>query len=53
MPWHVARNVHFISGLMEGWVRFTTVNLPEVDSLMVHILAAVAESVGQWLIVLP
>ena len=39
----LARNVHFISGLMESRVRFTAVDMPEVDSLTVHILAAVAE----------
>jgi DNA invertase Pin-like site-specific DNA recombinase len=39
----LARNVHFISGLMESRVRFTAVDLPEIDSLTVHILAAVAE----------
>ena len=39
----LARNVHFVSGLMESRVRFTAVDLPEVDSLTVHILAAVAE----------
>lgn len=39
----LARNVYFISGLMESKVRFTAVDLPEVDSLTVHILAAVAE----------
>lgn len=39
----LARNVHFVSGLMESRVRFTAVDMPEVDSLTVHILAAVAE----------
>lgn len=39
----LARNVYFVSGLMESKVKFTAVDLPEVDSLTVHILAAVAE----------
>ncbi|WP_412030600.1 recombinase family protein [Deinococcus yunweiensis] len=39
----LARNVHFVSGLMESRVRFTAVDMPEVDTLTVHILAAVAE----------
>ncbi len=39
----LAHNVHFVSGLMESRVHFIAVDLPEVDSLTVHIRAAVAE----------
>ena len=39
----LARNVHFISGLMESGVKFVAVDMPEVDNLTIHILAAVAE----------
>ena len=39
----LARNVHFVSGLMESGVRFTAVDMPQVDNLTIHILAAVAE----------
>ena len=39
----LARNVHFISGLMESGVDFTAVDMPQVDNLTIHILAAVAE----------
>lgn len=39
----LARNVHFISGLLESWVRFVAVDMPDIDNLTVHILAAVAE----------
>lgn len=39
----LARNVHFISGLLESRVRFVAVDMPDVDNLTVHILAAVAE----------
>jgi len=39
----LARNVHFISGLMESGVKFTAVDMPQVDNLTIHILAAVAE----------
>ena len=39
----LARNVHFISGLMESGVEFIAVDMPEANRLTIHILAAVAE----------
>src|SRR4051794_33128778 len=39
----LARNVHFISGLMESGVDFVAVDMPEANRLTLHILAAVAE----------
>lgn len=39
----LARNVHFISGLMESNVDFIAVDMPEANRLTIHILAAVAE----------
>ena len=39
----LARNVHFVSGLMESGVEFVAVDMPTVNRLTVHILAAVAE----------
>lgn len=39
----LARNVHFISGLMESGVKFIAVDMPTIDNLTIHILAAVAE----------
>jgi Resolvase, N terminal domain len=39
----LARNVHFISGLLESGVEFTAVDFPQSNRLTVHILAAVAE----------
>mgnify|MGYP003341413755 FL=1 len=39
----LARNVHFISGLMESGVRFVAVDMPAVTPLTLHVLAAVAE----------
>jgi DNA invertase Pin-like site-specific DNA recombinase len=39
----LARNVHFISSLMEAGVDFIACDFPEVNRLTVHILAAVAE----------
>ncbi len=39
----LARNVHFISGLMESKVDFVAVDMPDANRLTVHILAAVAE----------
>jgi len=43
----LARNVHFISGLMESGVKFVAVDMPQVDNLTIHILAAVAEQEAQ------
>jgi len=39
----LARNVHFISGLMESGIDFVAVDMPQIDNLTIHILAAVAE----------
>jgi DNA invertase Pin-like site-specific DNA recombinase len=39
----LARNVHFISSLMESEVDFVAVDFPDANRLTVHILAAVAE----------
>lgn len=39
----LARNVHFISGLMESKVDFLAVDMPEANRLTIHVLAAVAE----------
>jgi DNA invertase Pin-like site-specific DNA recombinase len=39
----LARNVNFISNLMESSVEFTAVDFPQANRLTVHILAAVAE----------
>lgn len=39
----LARNVHFVSGLMESGVDFVAVDNPTATKLTIHILAAVAE----------
>jgi DNA invertase Pin-like site-specific DNA recombinase len=39
----LARNVNFISNLMESGVEFTAVDFPQDNRLTIHILAAVAE----------
>src|SRR5215204_3064181 len=39
----LARNVNFISNLMESGVDFVAVDFPQANRLTVHILAAVAE----------
>ena len=39
----LARNVHFISGMMESKVDFVACDMPTANRLTVHILAAVAE----------
>jgi DNA invertase Pin-like site-specific DNA recombinase len=39
----LARNVHFISGLMESDVDFRACDLPEANRLLLHVMAAVAE----------
>lgn len=43
----LARNVHFISGLMETKVDFVTVDMPNADKFMLHIFAAMAEEEGR------
>jgi DNA invertase Pin-like site-specific DNA recombinase len=45
----LARNVHFVSGLMESGVEFTAVDFPQANRLTVHILAAVAEHEGKMI----
>lgn len=39
----LARNVHFISGLLEANVRFVAVDMPNADRFMLHVYAAMAE----------
>ncbi len=39
----LARNVHFISGLMEAGIEFVAVDNPNANRLMLHMLAAFAE----------
>jgi DNA invertase Pin-like site-specific DNA recombinase len=39
----LARNVHFIAGLMESGVEFVACDMPHASKLTIHILAAVAE----------
>jgi len=39
----LARNVYFISGLMESKVDFQAVDMPDANRLTIHVLAAVAE----------
>jgi DNA invertase Pin-like site-specific DNA recombinase len=39
----LARNVYFVSGLMESRVRFVACDMPEANELTIHIMAAFAE----------
>jgi DNA invertase Pin-like site-specific DNA recombinase len=39
----LARNVHFVSGLMESKVKFVAIDIPEANDLTIHIMAAFAE----------
>ena len=39
----LARNVHFVSGLMESKVKFVACDMPEANELTVHVMAAFAE----------
>src|SRR3954452_22464497 len=39
----LARNVAFVSALMESRVKFVAVDLPEANELTIHIMAAMAE----------
>lgn len=39
----LARNVHFVSGMMESKVKFVACDMPEANELTIHIMAAFAE----------
>ncbi|MGE5523204.1 MAG: recombinase family protein [Rhodospirillaceae bacterium] len=39
----LARNVHFVSGLMESRAKFVACDLPEANELTLHVMAAFAE----------
>ena len=39
----LARNVHFISGLMKSKVKFVALDMPEANELTLHVMAAFAE----------
>lgn len=39
----LARNVHFISGLMESGIEFVAVDMPQANKLTIHVMAAMAE----------
>lgn len=43
----LARNVHFISGLMESGVEFVACDMPTANRLTLHIMAAMAEHEGR------
>lgn len=43
----LARNVHFISGLMEEGVNFVATDMPNADRMMIHMIASVAEWEGK------
>lgn len=43
----LARNVHFISGLMESGVDFVACDMPSANRLTLHIMAAMAEHEGR------
>jgi len=43
----LARNVHFVSGLMETGVKFKCCDFPTADRTMIHIYAAMAEHEGR------
>lgn len=43
----LARNVHFISGLMESDCDFVACDLPEANRLLLHVMASVAEAEGR------
>jgi DNA invertase Pin-like site-specific DNA recombinase len=43
----LARNLHFVSSLQERGVDFVAADMPDANRLTIHIIAAVAESVGR------
>lgn len=45
----LARNVHFISGLMETGVDFVIADMPNADRFQLHLFAALAEKEGEMI----
>lgn len=43
----LSRNLHFLSGLMESRVEFVCCDLPQANTLTIHVLAAVAQAEAQ------
>jgi DNA invertase Pin-like site-specific DNA recombinase len=43
----LARNVHFVSGLMDAKVRFVACDMPDANDLTIHIIAAMAEATAR------
>ncbi len=43
----LARNVHFISGLMETGIDFVAADMPNADRFMLHVYAAMTEEEGR------
>lgn len=43
----LARNVHFISGLLESSIKFIAADMPTADRFMLHVYAAMAEEEGR------
>ncbi|WP_417724367.1 recombinase family protein [Salipiger sp.] len=43
----LARNVHFVSGLLESGVKFHAADMPNADRFMLHVYAAMAEEEGR------
>lgn len=43
----LARNVHFLSGLLESGVRCVAADMPNADRFMLHVYAAMAEEEGR------
>lgn len=43
----LARNVHFVSGLMEAGIDFVATDMPHADRFMLHVYAAMAEEEGR------
>lgn len=43
----LARNVHFISGLLESSIKFIAADMPNADRFMLHVYAAMAEEEGR------
>src|SRR5215469_13099444 len=45
----LARNVHFLSGLMQSGVDFVACDMPTANKLTIHILSAVAEAEAEMI----
>jgi DNA invertase Pin-like site-specific DNA recombinase len=48
----LSRDLHFVTSLQKRGIRFKLCDLPEIDNLTIHILAAMAERISNYIDIL-